>query len=146
LRAVGIPARAVEGFIVSLRGAGVHEVTGAQAHTWVEAHMPGYGWLTFEPTPAYPASPAAPPAPAGSPGSTGEPPAPDLLDPRLGLPDLDLDLDPGIDLLEPGALPSAPEGRPGGRLAALLTATAAALGAAAVGLRRRAAHQAAPPA
>ena len=53
LRSIGIPARVAVGFTAgtfddatdSLR------VTTENAHAWVEVLFPGYGWLTFEPTP-----------------------------------------------------------------------------------------------
>jgi len=54
LRALGIPSRIVNGF----RGAEYNDVTGSyivrakNAHSWVEAYFPGYGWYTFDPTPA----------------------------------------------------------------------------------------------
>lgn len=71
LRAVGIPARLVEGFRVeppaedelhsnadNLGGwrtrRTVLDVPHSAAHTWVEAFFPGTGWVTMEPTPAYP--------------------------------------------------------------------------------------------
>lgn len=56
LRALGIPARYVEGFVVPASGPGTYPVTGAQAHAWVEAYVWGYGWVPFEPTPVYPAA------------------------------------------------------------------------------------------
>jgi transglutaminase-like putative cysteine protease len=53
LRSIGIPTRLVSGF-----GPGTYdvrrnlnEVRGEDAHTWVESYFPGYGWITFEPTP-----------------------------------------------------------------------------------------------
>ncbi len=65
LRTLDIPTRWVQGFIagrdgferseeesseiVRYRG----EVTHATAHAWVEAWIPGYGWVPFEATPAY---------------------------------------------------------------------------------------------
>ncbi|HEU4395292.1 MAG TPA: transglutaminase domain-containing protein, partial [Planctomycetota bacterium] len=54
LRSVGIPARIAIGF----RGGefdaatGVHVLRGQDAHAWVEAWIPGDGWVTFDPTPA----------------------------------------------------------------------------------------------
>lgn len=56
LRTLGIPSRVVNGF----RGAQFNDVTGSyiirasEAHTWVEAYFPGYGWTTFDPTPPDP--------------------------------------------------------------------------------------------
>jgi protein-glutamine gamma-glutamyltransferase len=54
LRSLGIPARIVNGF----RGGEFNDLTGSylvrarDAHSWVEAYIPGYGWTTFDPTPA----------------------------------------------------------------------------------------------
>jgi hypothetical protein len=53
LRTLGIPARVVNGF----RGGEFNSVTdsyivrGRDAHSWVEAYFPRYGWITFDPTP-----------------------------------------------------------------------------------------------
>ena len=53
LRAQGIPARYVEGFIakdfkMDENGNYVSNVTDENAHAWVEVYYPGYGWLTYE--------------------------------------------------------------------------------------------------
>jgi transglutaminase-like putative cysteine protease len=54
LRTLGIPARIVNGF----RGGEYNDITGSyiirakDAHSWVEAYFPDYGWYTFDPTPA----------------------------------------------------------------------------------------------
>jgi len=54
LRSLGIPARPVNGF----QGAAYNEfgdyyaVVEGSAHSWVEAYFKGYGWITFDPTPA----------------------------------------------------------------------------------------------
>jgi transglutaminase-like putative cysteine protease len=54
LRSLGIPAREVGGFL----GGEYNDVTeqyvvrGSDAHNWVEAFFPGYGWISFDPTPA----------------------------------------------------------------------------------------------
>jgi transglutaminase-like putative cysteine protease len=54
LRTLGIPSRVVNGF----SGAEFNDLTGnyvvraKDAHAWVEAYFPGYGWQTFDPTPA----------------------------------------------------------------------------------------------
>ena len=58
LRAVNIPARVVGGYgggteDDSSAGARtvVHRVSTTDAHNWVEAYVPHYGWIPFEPTP-----------------------------------------------------------------------------------------------
>ena len=51
LRFLGIPARVAAGFTSGTRDEGVWTVTDHNAHAWVEAWFPGYGWLPFDPTP-----------------------------------------------------------------------------------------------
>lgn len=54
LRLNKIPARYVEGFLMQEEGEeGTYLVRKRHAHAWVEAYILPYGWLTFEPTPAY---------------------------------------------------------------------------------------------
>lgn len=54
LRTLGIPARVVNGF----RGGEYNDLTSSyivrekDAHSWVEAYFPEFGWVTFDPTPA----------------------------------------------------------------------------------------------
>ncbi|MCI0356261.1 MAG: DUF3488 and transglutaminase-like domain-containing protein [Acidobacteria bacterium] len=54
LRTLNIPSRIVNGF----RGGEFNDVTGSyivrarDAHSWVEAWVPGHGWVAFDPTPA----------------------------------------------------------------------------------------------
>jgi uncharacterized protein (DUF58 family)/transglutaminase-like putative cysteine protease len=50
-RLSGVPARIAEGFVPGERRDGVFRVTDRDAHAWVEAWFPGYGWLPFDPTP-----------------------------------------------------------------------------------------------
>lgn len=55
LRSVGIPARWVKGFAPGQLNRDDNQekyytVTNNQAHSWVEAYMPGIGWMPFEPT------------------------------------------------------------------------------------------------
>lgn len=56
LRAGGVPARFVTGFAPGLRNpfSGWYEVRVADAHAWVEAWIPGHGWIAFDPTGAVP--------------------------------------------------------------------------------------------
>ncbi len=54
LRSVGIPSRIANGF----RGGELNDISGSyivrarDAHSWVEAYIPGFGWASFDPTPA----------------------------------------------------------------------------------------------
>jgi hypothetical protein len=54
MRALGIPARMVNGF----RGGEFNDVSGKyivrerNAHSWVEVYFPEFGWVTFDPTPS----------------------------------------------------------------------------------------------
>jgi len=57
LRTLRIPSRVVNGF----RTGEFNDVTAqylvraSNAHSWVEGYFPGYGWISFDPTPAAPA-------------------------------------------------------------------------------------------
>lgn len=61
LRQTGVPARVAVGFLPGERvttassdsdeGLDEYVVTTRDAHAWVEVLFPGYGWITFEPTP-----------------------------------------------------------------------------------------------
>ncbi|MGH9717929.1 MAG: transglutaminase TgpA family protein [Candidatus Acidiferrales bacterium] len=53
LRTLGIPARYVTGFAPGEYNpvAGDYIIRASDAHAWVEVYFPGYGWLTFDPTP-----------------------------------------------------------------------------------------------
>jgi transglutaminase-like putative cysteine protease len=63
LRTLHIPSRIINGF----RGGEYNDVSGSwvirgrDAHSWVEAYIPGFGWTEFDPTP----SAGAPPKPQG---------------------------------------------------------------------------------
>ena len=61
LRAVGIPARIVNGFQSGTFNplSKQYVIRASDAHSWVEAYVDGRGWLTFDPTP---------PDPRGRPG------------------------------------------------------------------------------
>ena len=57
LRTLGIPSRVITGF----RGGEYNDLSGqyviraSDAHAWVEAYFPNYGWVSFDPTPSTPA-------------------------------------------------------------------------------------------
>jgi transglutaminase-like putative cysteine protease len=52
LRHLGIPSRPASGFAAGefIEDAGLYRVRSKDAHTWVEAWFPEYGWIQFEPT------------------------------------------------------------------------------------------------
>jgi len=56
LRTLGIPTRVVNGFRTGEFNDLTSEylVRASNAHSWVEAYFPGYGWIGFDPTPAAP--------------------------------------------------------------------------------------------
>src|SRR5438552_3106820 len=72
-RLLGIPARMVNGFSQGHFDAKrkVWVVQGEDAHSWVQAYLPGFGWISFDPTPGF--SPHATPQPALSPTATQPP-------------------------------------------------------------------------
>jgi hypothetical protein len=53
LRMNGIPSRVVAGFAPGVRTGGTREFTvrDVDAHSWVEVHFAGIGWVPFDPTP-----------------------------------------------------------------------------------------------
>jgi transglutaminase-like putative cysteine protease len=54
LRLQGVPTRYVTGFNVRDESvvAGHYVVRESDAHAWIESHVPGQGWLEFDPTPS----------------------------------------------------------------------------------------------
>lgn len=54
LRTLGIPARYITGFLPGQYNdvGGDYIVRASDAHSWVEAYFPKYGWVAFDPTPA----------------------------------------------------------------------------------------------
>ncbi|MBT9585705.1 hypothetical protein IV102_20360 [bacterium] len=58
-RTRGIPARYCTGFLPGTYNpfSGFREVYGDEAHAWVEVYIPGFGWMTFDPTPGSDAAP-----------------------------------------------------------------------------------------
>lgn len=57
LRAMGVPARYVEGYYISADDAAANEgtllLTGRDAHAWPEVYFDGIGWLPVDVTPGY---------------------------------------------------------------------------------------------
>lgn len=89
LRGLGINARVAVGFLPGALKGQEHVVSTQDAHAWVEASIPGYGWVTLDPTPGRgepqgarqqfeqpAATPTPQPAPAGGATPTPEPTAP----------------------------------------------------------------------
>ena len=101
LRLGGIPARVAVGFTPGSYDATTHRwlVTDIDAHAWVEAFFPHYGWVRFDPTP--PADPALGGHPGGLVGGAGGSSA--------------LPLKSGLHGLAGGGSP-ATAGRPGTRI------------------------------
>ena len=51
LRSLNLPARYVSGYILNEPPPGTATLLGADAsHAWVESHLPGVGWVGFDPT------------------------------------------------------------------------------------------------
>jgi hypothetical protein len=59
LRMGGVPARVAVGFTTGKYNSATHEwaVADTDAHAWVEAYFPRYGWVKFDPTPPSTLSP-----------------------------------------------------------------------------------------
>ena len=52
MRDLGVPTRIAQGFLPGTRDprTGIEQILNSNAHAWVEAYFPGYGWVTFDPT------------------------------------------------------------------------------------------------
>ena len=75
-RMLGIPTRVVNGFAPGHFDAQRHVWVedGSDAHSWVQAYFPDYGWINFDPTPGYSFSQNGQnPTPAPSPTTTRPP-------------------------------------------------------------------------
>ena len=55
LRAEGVPARVVAGYAMGQynQARAMYRIPASASHAWVEVYFPGYGWVEFEPTPAF---------------------------------------------------------------------------------------------
>lgn len=51
-RMAGLPARYVEGYVANPDADGLAVVTGMEGHAWTEVYFRGFGWVTFDATPA----------------------------------------------------------------------------------------------
>ena len=74
LREEGIPARFVQGFLPGQPDAAgtTFTIRSHDAHAWVQAYFPGYGWVDFDPT-GNPDRPQLAPIPSGRPVATAKP-------------------------------------------------------------------------
>ena len=56
LRSVGIPARLAAGYAPGEfdEASGLNAVRDSDSHAWVQVYFPEFGWIDFEPTPAWP--------------------------------------------------------------------------------------------
>jgi transglutaminase-like putative cysteine protease len=63
-RSLGVPTRLVTGYTGGTlnRLTGYWEVKGSEAHAWVEAYFPAFGWVPFDPSPGFvaPLNPESP--------------------------------------------------------------------------------------
>ena len=75
-RAVGLPARYVEGYLVRPEAGGVTTVRGENAHAWTEVYLNGLGWITFDATPGHGESDRSGSIPPSD-GATPTPPPPE---------------------------------------------------------------------
>ncbi len=93
LRHKGIPSRPASGFAGGefIEDAGLYRVRLQDAHTWVEAYFPQYGWIQFEPT----ASIIVPSRPTGGLAAENEAEIPPALPDPGGPNFLEDDLFPG---------------------------------------------------
>jgi transglutaminase-like putative cysteine protease len=83
LRAAGIPARYVEGYLVQTMQNQEVVVREDMSHAWVECYLDYVGWVIMDPTPTGSSSPSDPSAPSNSPVGTTPP---DTTEPPITVP------------------------------------------------------------
>ena len=105
LRAAGVPARYVSGYVVKARSGETVTVTENRAHAWVEYFVPGEGWMVLDPTPA---SWYEEPEDVTDPPATTEP-STNPVDPGT-----EPDSQPNEQPTEPSQSPTSPDGSPVG--------------------------------
>ncbi len=79
-RAAGIPARYVEGFLLTNleHVENVYTVTGEEAHAWSELYFEGIGWVPFDATPIGQVQPTRPSSPTTLPDTNFPTPTPSI--------------------------------------------------------------------
>ena len=77
-RLLGIPTRMVNGFSHGYLDVQRHVwvVDGSDAHSWVQAYFPGFGWINFDPTPGFALQNVNNPRPVTTPVPTPTKPSP----------------------------------------------------------------------
>ena len=75
LRELDIPARYVQGFLPGKPDpvGNSRTIRSEDAHAWVQAYFPGYGWIDFDPTGGPVDRPQLAPIPSGAPLASGTP-------------------------------------------------------------------------
>lgn len=106
-RALGVPARITEGFLFYASADGWTDITGANAHAWVEVYQGGLGWLPVEVTPA---ASDGENAPGGELTQDSPPPEQSQAPEESMLPEET----EALPTEEPAPTPTADNGRPGG--------------------------------
>jgi Transglutaminase-like superfamily/Domain of unknown function (DUF4129) len=98
LRELGIPARFVQGFLPGQADDTKTKLTirAHDAHAWVQAYFPGYGWVDFDPTGNPIDRPELAPIPSGEPVASALPSASSAVGPVIR---------PSFERPEPGDLP-----------------------------------------
>ena len=122
LRAAGIPARYVEGYLIDTDANVQRMVYQGNAHAWVEYYLPGLGWVILEATPGSTGpEPTDPTPPATDPSvpPTTEPTEPKPTKPTLP-PPITEPTEPSIPVTQPN--PGPQPGRDLSRLWTLLKA------------------------
>jgi hypothetical protein len=132
LRLLNIPTRLVTGYgpgsvddsSANARGPQLHRVTTSDAHVWVEAYFPRYGWIPFEPTPS---SQDGDYQPIARPAAAGTTPSPSAV-PQTATPVAAASPTPQSDVGAGSILPASPGGPPVALLALVLVLVALVIG------------------
>jgi len=110
LRAAGVPARYVSGYVIKTNPGETTTVTENRAHAWVEYYVPGRGWMILDPTPAswYEEDPEDVTAPSAPTAPSVEPTDPTSTEPTTTRP-----TQPDDQPTEPSREPTTPDGNIG---------------------------------